>query len=406
MYNDIILLFPILTYYFFFIYNQNVNKERKEVLFDISVIVSLFLTVNSVYHNNYFKFTFLVIILMISFFNNKTTLSLVVSFISIEYSVTELHFSFIYTILFFFSMFILFYIYSKKKIHSDIFISISAIDMFGFFFIVSSYVYSNLIYSVISIVVYLINIRLVLLFMRESKNIMNLHMSIKEFQESKDFKNNLFKITHEVKNPLAVIKGYLDMFDVNDKNKSTRYINIIKGEVCRSLNLLDDFKEFSKLSINKKEVNINLLFEEIKNIMASYFVSNKVRAVYKIEKNIKIYADYDRLKQVIINVLKNSIEACSENKIVLTTVFIFNDTLFIYVKDNGKGMDSDTLDNIMNPFFTTKENGTGLGTSISNEIVKAHEGAIRYRSKIDEGTTCLITINNSIDNKDMGSSLV
>ena len=103
--------------------------------------------------------------------------------------------------------------------------------------------------------------------------------------------------------------------------------------------------------------------------------------------------DYNRIKQVIINVIKNAVEACREsNGMVTTTAFTEEDYLIIVVKDNGIGMDKFVLDNILVPFYTTKDNGTGLGVSLSKEILEAHGGTINYDSVKGKYTTCKITI--------------
>ena len=106
-----------------------------------------------------------------------------------------------------------------------------------------------------------------------------------------------------------------------------------------------------------------------------------------------INADYNRLKQVILNIIKNAVEACPcKNGHVTTTIFKESNTLFIYVKDNGCGMDKETMTRIKEPFYTTKEKGTGLGVSLSREIIESHGGNLSYSSKVQKGTTCKITI--------------
>ena len=230
-------------------------------------------------------------------------------------------------------------------------------------------------------------------FYDKVSKVVELYSSLEEITKEKKLYESLFKITHEIKNPLAVIKGYLSMFDVNNKEKSTKYIKIIKSEVNRSLNLLSDFMEFTKIKINTSNVIFNDLMDDIKEVLIPFFNAKNVKYNFNIEANIEINIDYNRIKQVLINVIKNAVEACPNNMgLVSTTIFKDKDYLYIFVKDNGSGMDKDTLDNILVPFFTTKENGTGLGVSLSKEIILSHKGEISYDSILGKGTTCKITL--------------
>ena len=103
---------------------------------------------------------------------------------------------------------------------------------------------------------------------------------------------------------------------------------------------------------------------------------------------IYIEGDYDRLKQVLINLIKNSIESIKKDDIGLIKLKI-NYTfkkVCIILEDNGIGMNKETLKRIGEPFYTTKKNGTGLGVKLSKEIVELHNGKIIYESKLGKGT--------------------
>ena len=210
--------------------------------------------------------------------------------------------------------------------------------------------------------------------------------------ESK-LKDSLFKLTHEIKNPIAVCKGYLDMINLDNSEKSRKYINIIKSEIDRSLNVISDFMEYSRIKINKEIFDLGLLMDEIyesfeillkdKDIVFNY--DNKYDEIY-------LWGDFDRLKQVFVNVLKNSIEAISNGGIIDMGVLLEDKEVIITISDNGQGMDSDTLNNVKEMFWTTKKNGTGLGVALSNEIVVAHGGELNYESEEGKGTKCIIKL--------------
>ena len=113
-----------------------------------------------------------------------------------------------------------------------------------------------------------------------------------------------------------------------------------------------------------------------------------------IDDEIYINADYNRLTQVFINLLKNSVEAIPKNKKGKIEVkeILNNNNLIISVQDNGTGMSKELLNKIKEPFYTTKPKGTGLGVSLSEEIIKAHNGTLNYESKENKYTKVIITL--------------
>ena len=94
----------------------------------------------------------------------------------------------------------------------------------------------------------------------------------------------------------------------------------------------------------------------------------------------------------IINIIKNSIESIKENGLINIYTKTNKTNIKIYIEDNGIGMNEEELTKVMDPFFTTKTKGTGLGVYLSNQIIVAHGGNIKYFSDIDKGTKVVITI--------------
>ena len=243
---------------------------------------------------------------------------------------------------------------------------------------------------------YFLIISIFILFIwKQAQNVLKYHMSIKELEQEKQIRTSLFKITHEIKNPIAVCKGYLDMFDVNNKEHAIKYIPIIKEEIERTLLLLQDFLSFTKVKIEPDILDIHLLLEEsLKNF--SYLFDEHHIQVETFIKDEEVYinGDYNRLCQVFINILKNSIEALEgkENSKIVVKTKIGKDTIKISIWDNGIGISEQNLSKISEPFFTTKKKGTGLGISLSKEIIKAHNGTIEYYSKENVETKVVITL--------------
>ena len=205
-------------------------------------------------------------------------------------------------------------------------------------------------------------------------------------------KDALFKLTHEIKNPLAVCKGYLDMFDINKKDKSEKYISIMRQEIDRSLNIMSDFVEFNKIKVVKERIDLSMLLEDVYDSFKILISNKNINLLYNNKKEIYVIGDYERLKQVIVNLVKNSLESINTHGRIEIFTEIKNDKIEVIIKDNGSGMNKETLDQIKNMFFTTKSNGTGLGVALSNEIIKAHNGELLFTSKENYGTEAKIIL--------------
>ena len=111
------------------------------------------------------------------------------------------------------------------------------------------------------------------------------------------------------------------------------------------------------------------------------------------DDEIYVEGDYNRLKQVFINLFKNSLESKrKEDLVVNVKIKEDNNDCIISMKDNGKGMSKEILEKIYNDFFTTKETGTGIGIPYIKEIIELHHGTLTYKSRENKGTTVLITL--------------
>ena len=113
-----------------------------------------------------------------------------------------------------------------------------------------------------------------------------------------------------------------------------------------------------------------------------------------LQEEIYINGDYNRLNQVLLNIIKNSIEAKDEKKQSYVKLYtkLNQKNIKIYIEDNGVGISKENMKKISEPFFTTKQNGTGLGVLLSKEIITAHDGKIEYKSKENTGTIVTITL--------------
>ena len=260
-------------------------------------------------------------------------------------------------------------------------------------------VYSNIEYkskwflNFSSIIFICLTVLTIYLFKKTEENLI-FKRKFLELEHEKELRNSLFQITHEIKNPITVCKGYLDMFDVNNIEHSKKYIPKIKNEIDRVLILLEDFLSIKKLKIDKDIMDINMLVEDISENFKDIFMGKQIKGIFDIDQNeVFINGDYNRLSQVLINVVKNSIESLDKpTKIIKISTTINKNYAKIIIEDNGKGMNEEELNKICKPFYSTKSSGTGLGLYLSNEIIKEHNGSMMYESKENIGTKLTICL--------------
>lgn len=401
----IFLLFPILLYLIFLTYTKITNKKESELLFDLCLLSSVYLIIKYYIYFPDKMFLLLVNIpLVIGIIRKRYLLSFVLSiFIAFYYyKLFDFNIYFVFSEYFFY--FLYFYIFNKKHKKDN---SVKIINNFTFlkgivlsyeiFYIVPNN--SNIIFVIINLflllIIFYVICYLVVKLMEKAEKILSLNKVLNELQHEKELKNSLFKITHEIKNPIAVCKGYVDMFDKKDINKCERYNEIIKNELNRTLIIMDDFMNYTKIKVKLDIIDINMLLSEVLESFSLIFKINNVDLINKVtDDEIYINGDYYRLKQVFINLIKNGIESFDgKNGKLEIKSKENNKEVIISIIDNGCGMDEEVFKNINKMFYTTKKNGTGIGLPLSNEIIKLHNGRINLYSKKGEGTTVEIIFN-------------
>lgn len=402
--NCIYLLCPISLYLIYITYRKNIQHEENTLAFEIALTSSLYfiLRYGLPLHHNYPTMLF-DIPLLLAFSKKKTELSIFISVVLIHYQTLFLHMAPGLLIMEYIIYFIGYLCLTKSKfslvnlIHGFIIINsfFLAIKVFWFIAPNRSY-YDNITYLIFLILVIYVTSFIILYFLNKGEKIVDFNNSLYAIEKEKELRASLFKVTHEIKNPIAVCKGYLDMLDPNDQKKCIKYIPIIKGEINRTLVLMDDFLDYTKIKIEKEELDLVMLLEELDSALKPLFHERKIATNYNIPyEELYMEADYSRLKQVLINIFKNAVEAkdsSKEKSIIEVVVKDLGKDVSIKIKDNGIGMTKEELDKVGQMFFTTKKKGTGLGTCLSKEIIKLHDGNITYSSKKNEWTEVNITL--------------
>jgi len=216
----------------------------------------------------------------------------------------------------------------------------------------------------------------------------------------------LANMSHEIRTPLNAILGFIDLLkEENIGKKSITYINIIDNSSKGLLKIIEDILDFSKiesgkLEIDKIDFNTKEEFEIITHLFLAKCSENNITLTLNLDENLpkSINTDPLRIKQVISNLLSNAIKFTSEHKKIVVTINYTNSYLNVSVKDEGKGIAKDKLLHIFESFSqedssTTREyGGTGLGLTISSELVKLLGGELKVKSELDVGSEFYFSI--------------
>ncbi|MEA3322548.1 MAG: ATP-binding protein [Bacillota bacterium] len=203
-------------------------------------------------------------------------------------------------------------------------------------------------------------------------------------------------VSHEIRNPLTVTSGFLQLLG---KSKTIgveekRYLDLSLQELKRAEKIVSDYLSFAKpQSENMVYSNLEEEAEYTKNLIVPYAAMHQVEVQYSFHNTLKTSYDRNQLQQCFINLFKNSIEAMKPNGGILSIAFteVKND-IIITIKDSGVGMTSDEINRLGKPYFSTKEEGTGLGMLMVYSTINKVKGTINVQSEKGKGTTFIITI--------------
>ena len=391
--NVLHLIVPFGVYLFYVAYKKTYDEKENELIFILTIFTSLYICLKyNVHIIEKFPLLSVNIPLLISYYKKNNLAIVACSLIIVIYSF-KFYEGFLFLLILEYVLYWLIYNVLKRKNFNYFIICFSLFKLvFMFLILFVNLEIGNIYFEVLVLNgVFLLCAFTIIYFLKEGENILRIHMVSKEIEQDKQIKDTLFRITHEIKNPIAVCKGYLDMFDVENKEHARKYIPIMKNEIAKTLILLEDFLSLNKVKIEKDILDINVLLDEVVNSFKLYLKEHKIKLKVKIsDDEVYINGDYNRLREVLVNIIKNSIEAISINGLIEIWTEITSDRIYIYIKDNGEGMKEDVLKKIGEPFFTTKLKGTGLGVALSFEIIKKHGGNLDYESEFKNYT--LVTI--------------
>jgi signal transduction histidine kinase len=203
-------------------------------------------------------------------------------------------------------------------------------------------------------------------------------------------------VSHEIKNPLMVIGGMASQMErrLPEDPAAQEKLRIIQTEVKRLESFLGELRDFLRpAQPTKQEIDLNQVIREVKALMEEAIQEKGIRLEDRLHPNLPpVEADPNQLKQVLLNLVKNALEATEDQGAILMSSGTDDGQVWFAVQDTGKGMSEDVQEKIFHPFYTTKDKGTGLGLAVINKIVTDHHGAITVSSVAGSGSTFTVRL--------------
>ncbi|ASK64429.1 PAS domain-containing sensor histidine kinase [Virgibacillus phasianinus] len=199
-------------------------------------------------------------------------------------------------------------------------------------------------------------------------------------------------IAHEIRNPLTSLKGFMQLLQAG-VNRKEEYYKIMIDEIEKMETITSELLFISKpLTDNRKEENVEVMVHEIVALLLPQARLKNVEINWKRQEKHKIYCDRSQIKQVLINIVKNAIEAMVAKGEIEITISASDSELEIAIIDDGPGIPEEIIHKLGEPFFTTKKSGTGLGLMITKQILEKHNGRLAIEQNISKGSTFKIIL--------------
>jgi len=201
-------------------------------------------------------------------------------------------------------------------------------------------------------------------------------------------------LAHEIRNPLAGIKGYAQVIEKKPQDERNGDFALrIVTETLRLETLVNELLSYAKSDLGPMfPLNLTGIVSHVASLLRQEAELLQISIISDCQENIPLTGNRDRLTQLLINVVKNSIQAMPDGGSIRITAGIDGKQAMVKVSDNGHGISIEEMPRIFEPFFTTKARGTGLGLALCRRIAEEHGGEITVQSVIGEGTSVSISI--------------
>jgi signal transduction histidine kinase len=235
-----------------------------------------------------------------------------------------------------------------------------------------------------------------------SKELELYNHSMQRTEKMKIISDLAASVAHEVRNPLQVTRGFLQLLAGRTDAQSKPYFDLATNELDRASDIITDFLTFAKPDL--ENIIVLDMSEEMKKIEA---MMTPLAAMYggvllfKSQERLYFRGNSSKLKQALINIIKNSIEAIGSDGWIKITAETEGEEVVVRIADNGDGMEEEEVAKLGIPYFSTKTKGTGLGLMVTFRIIEAMRGTIVFHSVKTKGTEVIIRFPLMVKNSEL-----
>ncbi len=222
-------------------------------------------------------------------------------------------------------------------------------------------------------------------------------------------KNMAQAVAHEVKNPLNAMQLILDLLrkkgstDISHQEYE-HYLDTLRQEIARISHLIKEYLSLNRpIHPHREEFSVSQLVDDAVNLFLPTFKQHDIQIQLNIQPSLKLYADRELIKEVLVNLIKNAVEAMEEGGLLSIECTTVENKAIVRIQDTGIGISSEHLSSIFDLYFSTKKNGNGIGLYRVQQIVEAHQGEIFVHSEEGKGTTFTIVFPDMIITKQESS---
>ncbi|WP_379158580.1 nitrogen regulation protein NR(II) [Paenibacillus sp. sgz5001063] len=200
-------------------------------------------------------------------------------------------------------------------------------------------------------------------------------------------------ITHEIRNPMAVVRGFLQLMREKSPGEMDSYYQIVMEELDRANGIINDFLSLAQSRISNKEtVQLHHIIEELSPLLWADANLRGQSVELRLCPSLPLLQLNPReIKQLILNLARNGMEAMEPKGVLYLETHLNEDSVELIIQDTGSGIPQSQLDKLFIPFFTTKSQGTGLGLPLCLSIAERHHGSIRVNSQEGKGTAFIVS---------------
>lgn len=200
-------------------------------------------------------------------------------------------------------------------------------------------------------------------------------------------------VAHEVRNPLQVTRGFLQILGERSDHKEQEYLKMAMDELDRASSIITDFLTFAKPGLDTVDVfEAAVELKHVAGILVPLANLQGGTIELHLQSGLNVLGNASKFKQAFINLIKNSIESLQDNGRITLTAWKSGEYVIISVKDNGEGMKPSELSRLGEPYYSNKTKGTGLGLMVTFRIIEAMDGTVKFQSTEGEGTEVIVKL--------------